>query len=103
MAEPWKFFIIEITYLLDAERINQITPDHRAFLKTGYEKGWLLLSGPQVPRTGGMIVAKAPSREAIEEFVAQDPYRKNQAADYRIIEINPVLRSEIVEDWITQS
>lgn len=103
MAEPWKFFVVEVTYLLPAEQLSEITPLHRAFLKTGYDQGWLLLSGPQEPKVGGMIIAKAPSREAIETFFTQDPYQQKNVATYRFTEFHPVLRSAIVEDWVANS
>ena len=58
-----KHFIVELTYTAPAERLAEIVVEHRAFLQTGYERGWLLMSGPQTPRVGGMVVARAPSLE----------------------------------------
>ena len=49
-----RHFVVEITYLLPVEIvINETTPEHRAFLQTGYNAGKLLFSGPQVPQGGG--------------------------------------------------
>lgn len=96
-----KFFIIEITYRIPAEQLGENLTKHRAFLQTGYDQGWLLLSGPQVPKTGGIIVARAPSREAIETFFAQDPYQVNSLATYRFVEFEPVKRAALMEDWVS--
>ena len=51
----------------------------------------LLVSGSQVPRTGGLIVARATSREDVETFIADDPFRLHDLADYWIVEVHPSL------------
>ena len=59
---------------------------HVAFLKKYYAAGNFLVSGRQVPRTGGIIIALADSREQIESIMAEDPFCKHGLADVRIIE-----------------
>ena len=44
-----KCFLIEITYRVPADQLGDIVEEHRAFLRSGYEQGILLLSGPQQP------------------------------------------------------
>jgi uncharacterized protein YciI len=101
MADSWKFFVVEVTYRIPADQLGETLAAHRAFLQTGYDQGWLLLSGPQVPRTGGIIIARAPSRAAIEAFFLQDPYQHQQLADYRFVEFEPAKRAMLMEDWVT--
>jgi len=36
-----KHFIVEITFTAPIARIEEIVPQHRAFLQTGYDRGWL--------------------------------------------------------------
>ena len=95
-----KHFIIEIIYRIPAEQIGDVVAEHRAFLKAGYERGWLLFSGPKMPKTGGMIVARAPSQQELEQFFSADPYQVKGIADYRFIEFDPVLRQGWMEDWV---
>ena len=45
-----------------------------AFLKKYYASGNFLISGRQIPRTRGIIVAVAASREQIEAIIAEDPF-----------------------------
>jgi uncharacterized protein YciI len=71
-----KHFIVEITYTAPFEQLSETVPEHRAFLQTGYDSGWLLCSGPQVPKTGGIVVARAPSLKEIESFFTNDPYQQ---------------------------
>jgi len=62
----------------------------------------LLFSGPKIPRTGGIIVARAESAEQLVEFFSQDPYQKKGAATYQFTEFNPVLKQDFLADWVTK-
>jgi uncharacterized protein YciI len=94
-----KHFIIEITYLIPFEQIRETVPAHRAFLQSGYDCGWLLMSGPQNPLTGGIVVARAPDLEALQAFFQDDPYRQHSLASYRFMEFNPVKRQAFMDEW----
>jgi len=94
-------FVVEISYRVPLARIEETMLAHRAHLQTGYEQGLLLASGPQVPRTGGILLARAPSREVLEEFIARDPYRVQDLADYRLIEFQAVKHQGWMSDWFT--
>ncbi|GAP16487.1 YciI family protein [Levilinea saccharolytica] len=95
-----KHFLIEITYTVPAEGLGEVVAAHRAFLREGYDRGLLLLSGPQVPRVGGIAVGRAESREEIEAFFNQDPYLQAGVATHRIVEFDPVLRQDWLETWV---
>ncbi len=95
-----KHFIVEIVYHAPIEKIEEIKPRHRAFLKTGYEKGVILMSGPQVPRIGGLIVARSNSMEELAKFLSDDPYQTERVAHYQYIEFDPVNRQEFMNDWL---
>ena len=95
-----KHFIVEITYLVAAEQLAEIVTEHRAFLQTGYDAGRLLFSGPQTPRVGGIVVARAESLEEIQQFFKDDPYQKKGVASYRFIEFSPVKFQPFMESWL---
>ena len=96
-----KHFLIDIEYIVPLARIDEIVAQHRAFLQTGYDKGWLLMSGPKNPKTGGVVIARAPSLEELQELFNHDPYQLNQAAVYQFREFDPVKRQAFMEEWIT--
>jgi uncharacterized protein YciI len=96
-----KHFIVELTYIVPAERLAEIVGEHRAFLKTGYERGWLLMSGPQTPRIGGIVVGRAPSLEDMHKFFEDDPYQVKGAATYRFIEFEPVRLQDWMKAWVS--
>lgn len=95
-----KHFVIEIQYTIPLEKLEEIVPAHRAFLDSGYRSGLLLCSGPQNPRVGGLVVARAESREAIEAFFAHDPYQLQGVATYRFVEFEPVKMQPWFEGWV---
>jgi uncharacterized protein YciI len=96
-----RHFVVEVTYTVPLARIDELLADHRAFLQTGYDRGLLLASGSQVPRTGGLILARAESRDALEAFFAADPYVRERAASYRIVEFVPVKHQAFLADWLS--
>jgi uncharacterized protein YciI len=95
-----KHFLVEIEYTAPIEIINMIVNEHRQFLQTGYDKGWLLMSGPKFPKSGGLVICRAPSMEAIQEFFFTDPYQQHNAASYRFVEFDPVKYQTFMNDWI---
>ncbi|HQF60872.1 MAG TPA: YciI family protein [Anaerolineaceae bacterium] len=97
-----KHFMVEITYTVPAEALSEILPKHRAFLQTGYDQGVLLMSGPQEPRTGGIVIARAESMSALKDFFKNDPYQINQVATYRFVEFVPVKHQPWLGQWVNQ-
>lgn len=95
-----KYFLLEWIYTASLEEIEAATPQHRVYLQTGYDTGMLLLSGPQIPRTGGVIIMRAASREDAEAFAHADPYFTLKVAKARLVEFNPVKRQPFLEEWV---
>jgi uncharacterized protein YciI len=93
-------FIVIITYRVPDDELGDATVEHRAYLAQGYARRLLLCSGPQVPRTGGIVVARAESRDKLVQFFATDPYQVRGLADYTFIEFNPVFKQDFLADWI---
>jgi len=89
-----KYFVITTTYIAPMEKVVEITPEHRAFLKTQYDAGIMLFSGPLVPRTGGLLFAKAEDISVIQNMIASDPFRVKGIANYEIVETAPVMWAE---------
>jgi len=94
-----KHFIVELTYCVPFEQLSALVPEHRTFLQAGYERGWLLMSGPQVPKTGGIIVARAPGLEDLQAYFCGDPFARHGVAVYRYVEFEPVRRQAGMEGW----
>lgn len=88
MAEK-NFFIINITYQVPLEKIDNQIQAHRDFLDENYNKNIFLTSGPKNPRTGGIILARCENLETLENVLAQDPFSRHRLAQYEIIPFSP--------------
>ena len=96
-------FIIELTYKAPLAQIDAQMRPHVAFLKKYYAAGNFLMSGRQIPRTGGIIVAVAESREQIEAIMAEDPFCRHGLAEVRIVEFRASQRADDIPARVAES
>lgn len=88
------FFIIDLHYIAPFEDIDLLLDAHIDFLEENYACGRFIASGPKVPRTGGIIIATAETRAALEEALEADPFKKNQMARYTVTEFRPSKKAD---------
>ena len=89
-------FVIELIYKADLKKIDARMKPHVVFLKKHYDAGTFVMSGRKVPRDGGIILATAPDRAALEAIVREDPFVARGLADARIIEFRASQRASDV-------
>lgn len=82
-------FILLVTYTAPLTRVDALLDSHRTWLDGHFAEGRFLVSGPQVPRVGGTILATAESRRQIDDLVATDPLVLGGAASYTVVEFIP--------------
>ena len=80
--------IIELTYTKPLNEVEKHLEAHRDFLAKFYDQNVFIASGPKEPRNGGVILAQTTKAEA-EKIIAEDPFKINRIADYRIIAFTP--------------
>lgn len=83
-------FLILISYKKPIAEIDKCLAAHRDFLEQGYQQDYFIASGPQNPRTGGVILSQLTDRKRLEKIIAQDPFILHDVADYEVIEFIPV-------------
>ncbi len=88
------FFVVHVIYLRPFSEIDPLVAPHREHLDRLVADGHLLLSGPLVPRTGGLLLMRASGRTVIEGMLAEDPYARAQVARYEVLEFSPVKFSD---------
>jgi len=71
---PESLFIIDLHYIAPLEKLDEAMKDHVAFLDGHYEAGHFIVSGRKVPRTGGIILARAGSKVEVENWMHDDPF-----------------------------
>jgi uncharacterized protein YciI len=79
-------FIISLNYIVPLEELDQHMAAHVKYLKKYYEADVFIMSGRKVPRTGGIIIAQADSKEILEKIIAQDPFYRHKLAEFKITE-----------------
>ena len=82
-------FVVLLTYKKSLDVIDALLEEHIRFLEDHYAGGVFLASGRREPRIGGVILAQAKSRQALETILADDPFYREGAADYEVIEFIP--------------
>jgi uncharacterized protein YciI len=86
--------IINITYKVPLETVDEHLNAHVAYLNEQYDKGHFIASGRKVPRTGGIILSKVADRKELLKIIEQDPFHIHSLADYELIEFVPSKTSE---------
>ena len=79
-------FIINLNYIVPLEQLDLHMADHVKFLHKYYKMNVFVASGRKVPRTGGIILALAKSKDEVELIMNSDPFVKNKLAEYSITE-----------------
>jgi uncharacterized protein YciI len=79
-------FIINLNYVVPLEQLDAHMTDHVKFLRHYYKKNVFVASGRKVPRTGGIILALAKSKEEVEQIISEDPFYIHKLAEFTITE-----------------
>lgn len=83
-------FLITTTYIKPLSEVETHLAAHRSHLAKYYAENKLVMSGPQQPRTGGIILAHNMTRKEVEDFMRVDPFTTAGVAEYTITEFLPV-------------
>lgn len=83
-------FLLKLTYIRPIEEIDRFLVEHRQWLDTLYANKEAICSGPQNPRSGGIIFLSVGTLARAEAIVMADPFHREKLASYEIIEFDPV-------------
>ncbi|SDG75804.1 YciI family protein [Paraburkholderia phenazinium] len=79
-------YVINLTYIVPLEQVDDALEAHRAFLNEQFEAGVFVAAGPKVPRDGGVILAVNLEREELDALLATDPFAQQKVARYDVTE-----------------
>jgi uncharacterized protein YciI len=79
-------FVLLLTYTKPLAEVDALMRRHMAWLDAQYDAGRFIVSGRQIPRTGGVILARGDDREEIETLAASDPFVSGGVATCEIIQ-----------------
>lgn len=83
-------FLITLKYLKPLEIVDQYLAEHRSFLDPYYQANQFIVSGPQLPRTGAVMLSQLKDREELIAILKKDPFYIHGVAEYDVIEFMPV-------------
>lgn len=85
-------FAAVIEYTQDKDKIQEIRPVHREYLKQLRENNQLAASGPFTDDSGALIIYEADTAEEAEKLLQGDPFNQNGIfISYKIRPWNPVI------------
>ncbi len=90
-------FIIDLTYIVSLELIDEAMPEHLEYLERNFKKGYFVASGRKVPRTGGIILATSPNSDDLHELIKEDPFIRLNLASVTITEFTPTKSNECLK------
>lgn len=93
-------FIVILTYKKSIEEIEKNLSEHIQFLDKYYENSKFMISGHRNPRNGGVIIVNSDIQEEVNEIIREDPFYKNDLADYEMIEFIPTKANEYLSKFI---
>ena len=79
-------FIINLNYIVPLEQLDAHMTEHVKFLRKYYKMNVFVASGRKVPRTGGIILALANSKEEVDQIISEDPFYIHKLAEFSVTE-----------------
>ena len=79
-------FVVDLNYIVPLEELDRHMTEHVKYLQVYYKKNVFIASGRKVPRTGGIILAQAKSKEEIERILREDPFYSKKLAEFTVTE-----------------
>jgi len=96
-------YVAILTYVRPLDEIDRHVDAHIAWLRKHYAEGTFLLSGRRVPRTGGVILTRGESLEAVESLLKTDPFQEHGLATVEIIPLQVAMAAEELKDVFLDS
>ena len=97
-----KYYILEGNMKPDipaGEEFKKILDAHHAFMVPYFEAGKILTSGPLIGGRGGVILLRLEDDEAIEDFIAADPFAQSGIQKYRIRQFQVYQIQDYAKPW----
>ena len=84
-------------------QIDAAMPAHMTWLRAHYASGHFIVSGRQIPRAGGIIVATGSTREDVDTIARADPFVVRGLATVRVIEFRASQKADDAGDRLRAS
>ena len=87
-------YIVLLSYKKEISEVEKFSEAHIQFLNKYYTSKNFIASGRKNPRTGGFILVRNIDKEGLSSIIKEDPFYKNEIANYEIVEVIPTKYDE---------
>lgn len=70
-------FVAILTYSEDKERLQEVRPGHREYLRGLLDQGKIHEAGPFTDDSGAVIIYQAADLSEVQELLTNDPFAQN--------------------------
>jgi uncharacterized protein len=78
---PW--YTADVTYTTDRDKLAEVRPAHRDYLRDLAEQGVVVAAGPWADDLGGFVVYQVEDKAQLDKVLAEDPYTTEDVAAKR--------------------
>jgi len=82
-------FVVLMRYTKPLDAVDALRAEHIRHLEAYAARGIIHAWARRDPPAGGVLIAAAPDRAALEAVVSEDPYVKGGVAQAEIVEFQP--------------
>src|SRR5690242_10094150 len=87
--EVTMLFVVLMHYTKPLADVDRIRAEHISHVERAAGRGIMVAWARRSPPVGGVLVAMAPDRKALDEVLAEDPYVKAGLASPEVVEFKP--------------
>lgn len=96
-------FIIDIHYTAPLEEVDKHMEAHVAYLQKYIDNNTFIVTGRKTPRTGGILIANAGSREEVEKIITEDSFYQHKVAEMTITEFTHARHNPALDELLGKS
>lgn len=83
-----------VRYDAPEEELAKHNAEHRAYMRGFFEQGKLVVAGPFVPRSGGLLIFNVEDRAELDAMLEDEPFHKRGYYTLEVHEWGPTLGAE---------
>jgi len=96
-------FILFINPTKSPQELEPVFPAHNEFLNAYCKAGKFILTGGLTARPAGLVLANVNNGDELKAMLAEDPFVREQLAEYEVIEFKPSRYHESLASLIAPS
>ena len=82
-------YILYINFTKSLQDLQPVFPAHLEFVDANIKTGKFILSGGLTGKPAGVVLANINNEDELKALLAEDPFVREQVADYEVIEFKP--------------